>query len=66
MGIVSRVPPRLLISVKRGKPDWTLLDGPGTEALPAVRRRLDNLAKLDERKRRDLLARLQDVLALRS
>ena len=38
MGIVSRVPHRLLISVKRGKPNWTLLDVPGAEALLARHR----------------------------
>jgi predicted nucleotidyltransferase component of viral defense system len=63
--IVGRMPAdhrRFLISIKSGKPDWALLDLPGVEALPAVRWRLENLAKLDQRKRSALIARLREVL----
>lgn len=35
---------RFLISAKRGEPDWSLLELPGMEALPAVRWKLENLA----------------------
>jgi len=53
---------RFLISAKRGEPDWSLLELPGMEALPAVRWKLENLAKLDEAKRTILLERLTRVL----
>lgn len=53
-----------LISIKRGKPDWALLDVPGADALPAVRWRLENLVRLDPTKRAALLARLGDVLGV--
>jgi len=55
---------RFLISTKRGEPDWSLLDLPGAEALPAVRWRLENLAKVDEERRTTLLRRLSEVLAI--
>lgn len=55
---------RFLISIKRGEPDWALLDLPGVQALPAVRWRLENLARLDAAKRAPLLARLGEVLGI--
>lgn len=55
---------RFLLSAKRGVPDWSLLDVPGAEALPAVRWRLTNLANLDNAKRQELVVRLQDVLGI--
>jgi hypothetical protein len=47
--IVGKMPDqhrRFLISVKRGEPDWALLDLPAAKDLPAVRWKLENLAKL--------------------
>lgn len=55
---------RFLISAKRGEPDWNLLELPGAENLPAVRWRLENLAKLDEKKHATLLRRLNEVLGV--
>jgi hypothetical protein len=55
---------RLLLSVKAGNPDWMLLGLPDVEVLPAVRWRLENLAKLDERKRSSLHAKLRQVLKI--
>lgn len=55
---------RFLISVKRGEPNWALLGVPGAEALPAVRWRLENLARMKAEKRAALLARLGDVLGI--
>ena len=56
--IVGKMPEqhkRFLISVKRGEPDWALLDLPGAKDLPAVRWKLENLAKLGADKRAQLL-----------
>jgi hypothetical protein len=67
-GIVGNMPAehrRFLISIKRGEPDWALLNLPGAEALPAVRWRLKNLARLNATKRAALLARLGDVIGIR-
>jgi hypothetical protein len=63
--IVGKMPPehrRFLLSFKSGKPDWELLGLPGVEALPAVRWRLENLAKLSDVKRSALIATLTKVL----
>lgn len=65
--IVGEIPEehrRFLISIKRGEPDWALLDLPGVKDLPAVRWRLNNLAKLDKTKRAALVARLSKVLEI--
>jgi hypothetical protein len=64
-GIVGKMPTdhrRFLISVKAGSPDWSLLDLANVDALPAVRWRLENLMKLDQRKRDTLLQSLREVL----
>jgi hypothetical protein len=53
-----------LMSVKRAEPRWALLGVPGAEALPAVRWRLENLAKLEREKRATLLGRLGEVLGI--
>ncbi len=53
---------RFLISFKQGTPEWALLELPGVEKLPAVRWRLQNLARLDKNKRDGLVTRLRGVL----
>lgn len=66
-GIVGQMPAqhrRFLISVKRGEPDWSLAGVPGADALPAVRWRLENLAKLATEKRAKLLADLSAALGI--
>ena len=55
---------RFLMTVKRGEPEWALLELPGADALPAVRWRLENLAKLDAMKRAAFLSRLGEVLGV--
>jgi hypothetical protein len=55
---------RFLMTVKRGEPEWALLELPGADALPAVRWRLENLAKLDAMKRAAFLSRLGQVLGV--
>lgn len=64
--ITGKMPPEhreFLLSLKRGEPKWPLLDIPHAQDLPAVRWRLQNLEKLDADKRKDLLRRLEAVLA---
>jgi hypothetical protein len=63
--IVGQMPEQhraFLISVKRGEPDWILLDLPGAKDLPAVRWKLENLAKLSADKRAQLLKGLNAAL----
>lgn len=67
--IVGQMPEEhrhFLISIKQGKPDWELLGLPGVEDLPAVRWRLENLAKLDQTKRAALELRLRGVLGVKN
>jgi len=66
--IVGKMPEphkRFLLSVKKGEPDWTLLDLPGAKDLPAVRWKLENLAKLNLDKRMQLLQGLSEALGIK-
>ncbi len=66
--IVGKMPEqhrRFLISVKCGEPDWGLLDLPGAKDLPAVRWKLENLAKLSADKRKQLLSGLREALEMK-
>ena len=63
---VGRMPDahrHFLRSFETGAPEWSLLDAPNVERLPAVQWRLENLARLDGRRRSELLARLEAALA---
>lgn len=64
--VVGRMPAdhrRFLLSFKAGEPEWGLLGVPGAAELPAVRWKVDNLAKLSEDRRRNLLSNLKKALA---
>jgi len=52
-----------LLSVKRGNPDWSLIDLPHVSELPAVQWKLKNLENIPERKHLVALERLEQVLA---
>jgi predicted nucleotidyltransferase component of viral defense system len=65
--IVGKMPvdhKKFLVSLKKGEPEWALLAVKGAEALPAVRWRLENLARMDATKRSALIDRLRQVLQL--
>jgi hypothetical protein len=53
---------KFLVSFERGKPDWGLLGLSNAADLPAVRWRQQNLDKLSQNKRAQLVARLEEVL----
>jgi hypothetical protein len=53
---------RVTVSLKKGEPEWKRLGVDGAETLPAVRWRLENLAKIDRKKRDALIERLREVL----
>ena len=66
--IVGKMPEphkRFLVSVKKGEPDWPLLELPGAKDLPAVRWKLENLGNLDEGRRSQLLKGLNKALAMK-
>ncbi len=56
---------RLLLSVQRGKPDWSLLGLPGVGHLPAVRWRMLNIDKMSREARDREVARLEQLLESR-
>jgi predicted nucleotidyltransferase component of viral defense system len=65
--IVSKMPAghrRFLASFKKGRPDWELLKVPNAEKLPAVQWRLQNLAKMDPKKREQLINSLLKALGI--
>jgi len=51
-----------VLSVKKGIPDWSLIDLVRVNELPAVQWKLRNLANMPEGKRRAALERLEEVL----
>jgi predicted nucleotidyltransferase component of viral defense system len=55
---------RFLLSVKELEPDWKLLGVTGVEKLPAVRWKLQNLAKMPKQKHKLAVAKLKEVLDL--
>ncbi|RWK09326.1 nucleotidyl transferase AbiEii/AbiGii toxin family protein [Mesorhizobium sp.] len=64
--VVGKMPAehrRFLLSFKAGEPDWDLLGVPGAAELPAVRWKVDNLAKLSKDRREKLLSHLGKALA---
>jgi predicted nucleotidyltransferase component of viral defense system len=66
--IVGKMPEhhkRFLVSVKREAPDWALLDVPHARDLPAVRWKLENLARLSADKREQLLKGLNVALGIK-
>lgn len=54
---------RLLVSVKRGEPQWDLLRMEGVEALPAIKWKLHNLEKMSPDARKRAIGRLEKVLS---
>lgn len=53
---------KFLISFESGRPEWDLLDVSGASELPAVKWRQQNLDKLSEEKRAELVKSLKGVL----
>lgn len=53
---------RLLVSVEKGEPDWSLLPIEGIADLPSVRWRLHNIKSLDQERRDANVAELERVL----
>ena len=51
-----------LISVKTGKPEWNLLGLTGIEDLPAVKWKLMNIKRMDEKKHKKALEKLRNYL----
>jgi hypothetical protein len=55
---------RFLASFKRGTPDWETLSIPHADKLPAVQWRLQNLLKMDHKKREQLVRNLLKALGI--
>jgi len=55
---------KFLISIKEGKPIWSLLNVPGVEKLPGVQWKLLNIAKMDASKHKQALDALKRKLGL--
>jgi hypothetical protein len=53
---------RFLVSFERGEPDWAILDARRAAELPAVKWRQQNLDKLPNKKRAELVEALEKVL----
>lgn len=67
--IVGQMPAKhrkFLIGFKQGRPDWSLLLLSEVDRLPAVRWRIENMARVSDTKRGELVENLRGALGLRS
>ncbi len=55
---------KFLLSIKQGEPDWTLLAVTGIDQLPAIQWKLINIRKMDKKKQKESLQKLQAALGL--
>lgn len=55
---------KFLVSIKEGKPDWTLMPLEGIETLPALQWKLQNIVKMDDKKHKAMLNKLRGTLGL--
>ena len=62
VGRMSHEHREFLIGFEHGEPDWALLDVEGAQELPAVQWRRQNLDRVDDDKRAELVERLTTVL----
>jgi len=53
---------QFLLSLKKGEPDWVLLNRPGVEQLPAIQWKLHNIRSMSRQKHKAALAKLEKVL----
>lgn len=55
---------KFLLSIKQGEPDWDLLPVAGIDQLPAMQWKLMNILKMDKKKQKESLQKLQAALGL--
>ncbi|MEW8692245.1 MAG: nucleotidyl transferase AbiEii/AbiGii toxin family protein [Candidatus Thiodiazotropha endolucinida] len=55
---------KFLLLIKQGQPDWDLMPVAGIDQLPAIQWKLINIRKMDEKKQKESLEKLQVVLGL--
>lgn len=55
---------QFLLALKRGEPEWGRLGFDHLDQLPALKWKLQNIRKMDPAKRREMLERLERILAL--
>ena len=55
---------KFLLSVKMGKPEYSLIDTPNIEKLPAIQWKLQNINKMEKLKHQGAVEELRKVLKL--
>jgi hypothetical protein len=55
---------QFILSVKKGEPQWELLGLQGIEHLPAVKWKLFNISRMDKKKLKAAISKLETALAL--
>lgn len=56
---------QFILSVKKGKPEWSLFGLPGIENLPAVKWKLLNIGRMKPAKHQEAVKRLMDCLGIK-
>ena len=55
---------KFLATFKKGKPEWELPGIPHVETLPAIQWKIQNLAKMDPKRREQLIGNLRKTLGI--
>jgi len=55
---------KFLLTIKQGEPDWDLMPVAGIDQLPAIQWKLVNIRKMDKKKQKESLQKLQAALGL--
>ncbi len=53
-----------ILSIKKGSPDWDLIELEGVDRLPGVNARLNRISKMDNKKRKEAIKKLEECLKL--
>lgn len=55
---------QFLLSLKLAEPNWTLLDIPNIDKLPAIQWKIENIKKMDKKKHQESVNKLKSALNL--
>jgi hypothetical protein len=53
-----------IFSIKKGNPDWSLIELEGVDRLPAVNARLNRISKMDSKVHKEAIKKLEECLKL--
>ena len=55
---------KFILSIKKGEPEWDLINLPGVDKLPSVKWKLQNISRMNDKKHKEYLEKLKKALEL--